>query len=139
MGAAAAIGGGLSILGGILGAGGKQQQASGSIAGLELEKREVGLSEQARSIKRLDDLNTIIGTNLTVAAARGVAPSSGSFKAVSQASFGDFNEDEKMDQLNTALKEQFIEQKEENLQDQANAQGISGILGSVGSVISGLL
>lgn len=133
------ISGGLQIGGAFLQSEATEDVTEKTIAGLEKEKQELAQAEKERSLRRMENLNNIIGTNLTIAASRGIAPASGSFKAVTDADFHKFNEDEQMDELNTQMKQQRLEVEEEEARAKAEAQKTSGFLGAVGTIITDLL
>jgi hypothetical protein len=111
-----------------------QDDASDSIANLEQEKVGLQAQEKQRSIQRIGRVQNIIGANVALAASRGIAPSSGSFKAIAAKSFSDFQEDENMDKLNTALKEQYVDQKENAIQSEADASSVGSFLGVLSDI-----
>lgn len=117
--ALSAAGMGLSIIGDIVGAKEVAQQTEQQEKNLELRKQQDQLAFEQRHIKRLDNLKTIISSNIALAGYRGVSPVSGSFKAIEQKSFADFNEDENMDNLNSKFQEQYIDEQGKAIKEEA--------------------
>lgn len=116
---------GLSIIGDIFGAEEAGEQEEAQIRGLEIRKRQDQLAFEQRHLTRLDNLKTIVNTNIALAAYRGVSPASGSFKAIEQKSFGEFYEDENMDKLNEKFREQYTEAQEEAVRTETEAKEVA--------------
>lgn len=125
---------GMSILGGIVSGSATQETSEAQVQALEAQKKQEEVAELSRSVKRLDNLKTVVGSNLALAGARGISPASGSFKAIEGKSFDEFNEDENLDKLNLAYKEQFISQEEAATREEARAREVGGFFQSVESI-----
>ncbi|MEE9458269.1 MAG: hypothetical protein V3V84_00735 [Candidatus Bathyarchaeia archaeon] len=117
--AAAAASAGISILGDIFQASEESKKSGREVENLELSKQQDQLVFKERHLKRLDNLKTIVNSNIALAGFRGISPASGSFKAIEQKSFADFNEDENMDNLNLKFKEQYIDEQEKAIQEES--------------------
>lgn len=92
-----------------IGSANKQQQA------VRNQITQQRLAETQRSIDREKDLQKTIASQQVQAAARGISPSSGSFKNLTQQSFNQFNEDEKADALNLQIRETSLQEQSDEI------------------------
>lgn len=129
---------GISIIGDMFGASEARKQTEQQVRQLELQKKQDQLVFEQRHIKRLDNLKTTVNSNIALAGFRGISPASGSFKAIEQKSFGDFNEDENMDSLNLKLKEQYADVQEEAARQEGQAQEVAPFFKTAADIFSSL-
>lgn len=123
----------------VMGVGSSILSASEQIRAGKLKTEQLGreyaqerTSETKRSIDRLDNLNSIISSNVARAGATGTSPSSSSFKAVNEKSYNKFDEDENADLLNLKIRQQNITDAQQLATEESyiNAFGTMTSLGS---------
>lgn len=96
------------------------QEAEATEAALEQKKQQEEFAADKEGIQRERALERLLATQRAEGAARGIAPSSASLSAISRDTFDQFAEDEEARNANLKMKEEAIDQAEENAHRKAN-------------------
>lgn len=94
---------------------------------IDIQRQQAQIAAADKSKQQAENLNQVMSSNIAASAAKGISLASPSFKAINNAAFGKFQEDDKMNSLNLAGRMAYFDAESQSL----NYQAMYGMFGDI--------
>jgi len=125
---ASVVGQGVSLIG-------QQEAASEQEAAIRRQELANRVAANQQQLARNDKLRRIVSSQVARAGAMGITPDSGSFKAIQIDTFNQAAQDNEAANLNLEMKQDYLDQQEQNVENKAEFGMIGGLF-NMGSFIA---
>lgn len=114
----------------------QSQAANAQEEALKIRQQQERIAAKNRSLQREQSLLQVLSTQRSMAGARGVIGAGGSFQAIQQGAFQQFDQDERADALNTSYNEQYLAAEGNIARTNANMNMMNSLFKAGGSLFN---